>query len=369
MEFRTSLMGLRILADEYARYNDEWTEIGLTEIPNTVTTEAVHHELKRGQLFSALGPAPYVGNILESPDLVWCDDNWNAANVEEAERRLLEQGNKVQPDYWRNEYITAANKYWHKFYKRNKDNFYKDRHYIHLVYKEVLSPTPASSVDGYFHLLEVGCGVGNAVLPLLELNPYLYVHAVDFARSAIEILKGHPLVESSGYRLRADVCDVVNDNIPGITYGQIDGVMCMFVLSAIAPDSQRHVLRTLASTLKPGGTLFIRDYGRYDEAQLRFKKGAKLDDNFYVRQDGTCSFFFLLEELLAMGNGLRLDDDDDDEVAAATGKVEHGDEIIRGKPLLRAVDEECFYIHRQYSNRSQGVRRRRVWIQAKFVKL
>ena len=45
---------------------------------------------------------------------------------------------------------------------------------------------------------------------------------------------------------------------------------------------------------------------RYDEAQLRFAKGSKLADNFYVRQDGTCAYFFTTEELqkLAANAGL-----------------------------------------------------------------
>ena len=44
--------------------------------------------------------------------------------------------------------------------------------------------------------------------------------------------------------------------------------------------------------LKPGGLLLFRDYGLYDHAMLRFGKGHKISEHFYVRQDGTRAFYF-----------------------------------------------------------------------------
>ncbi len=84
--------------------------------------------------------------------------------------------------------------------------------------------------------------------------------------------------------------------------------------------------------------MFLHCNARYDEAQLRFKKDNKLSENFYVRQDGTCSYFFTVEEIteFAISNGL--------------------------------VVEECYYITRQYANRKEQQARYRVWLHAKLYK-
>lgn len=48
--------------------------------------------------------------------------------------------------------------------------------------------------------------------------------------------------------------------------------------------------------MKSGGLVMFRDYGMYDQAMIRFAKqrDTKIDENLYVRQDGTQAYFFTL---------------------------------------------------------------------------
>jgi methyltransferase-like protein 6 len=73
--------------------------------------------------------------------------------------RIKTQGANVTT-FWRDKYVREASKYWHTFYKRNTDNFYKDRHYLHIVFPELLNqPVIGENSDGRLRLLEVGCGI------------------------------------------------------------------------------------------------------------------------------------------------------------------------------------------------------------------
>jgi methyltransferase-like protein 6 len=145
-------------------------------------------------------------------------------------------------------------------------------------------------------LLEVGCGVGNLVFPLIaeNLNNY-FIYACDFSSNAIEFVKQNELYDEN--RIKAFQCDITTDTIfDQIPRGTVDIITMVFVLSAVHPENFAKVASNLQQLLKPGGLLLFRDYGLYDMAQLRFKANNKIGENFYVRQDGTCSYFFSLKE-------------------------------------------------------------------------
>ncbi|OUC39524.1 hypothetical protein D917_00910 [Trichinella nativa] len=57
---------------------------------------------------------------------------------------------------------------------------------------------------------------------------------------------------------------------------------CVYLISLILGEK----------VLKAGAVVFVRDYGLFDHAQLRFGRGKKMEENLYVRQDGTFAYFF-----------------------------------------------------------------------------
>ncbi|XP_062056354.1 tRNA N(3)-methylcytidine methyltransferase METTL8, mitochondrial [Lepus europaeus] len=191
-----------------------------------------------------------------------------------------------------------------------------------------------------FRILEVGCGAGNSVFPILNTLrniPGAFLYCCDFAPGAVELIKSH-----SSYRAAqccAFVHDVCDESSPyPFPDGVLDAILLIFVLSSIHPDRMQSVVNRLSKLLKPGGMLLFRDYGRYDKTQLRFKKGHCLSENFYVRGDGTRAYFFTKGEVHSMFYKAGLD------------------------------EKQNLVDRRLQVNRKKQVKMHRVWVQGKFQK-
>ncbi|XP_057593814.1 tRNA N(3)-methylcytidine methyltransferase METTL6 isoform X1 [Hippopotamus amphibius kiboko] len=240
-----------------------------------------------------------------------------------------------------------AQKNWDLFYKRNSTNFFKDRHWTTREFEELRSCREFE--DQKLTVLEAGCGVGNCLFPLLEEDPNIFAYACDFSPRAVEYVKQNPLYDTE--RCRVFQCDLTKDDLlEHVPPESVDVVTLIFVLSAVHPDKMHLILQNIykvlqsgpfiavTNVLKPGKSVLFRDYGLYDHAMLRFKAGSKLAENFYVRQDGTRSYFFT-DEFLAR---LFLD----------TGYEEEVNE----------------YVFRETVNKKEGLCVPRVFLQSKFRK-
>ena len=156
-------------------------------------------------------------------------------------------------------------------------------------------------------ILEVGAGAGNTAFPILKANenPELLIHACDFSRKSIDLIRAHADYDPS--YIRAEVWDLASalgtPLPPDISESSIDVVLLIFIFSALSPKQWDQAVRNVWRVLKPGGEVCLRDYGRGDLAQVRFKKGRYLEENFYVRGDGTRVYFFEEEELRTIWGG------------------------------------------------------------------
>ncbi|XP_070691851.1 tRNA N(3)-methylcytidine methyltransferase METTL6 [Pempheris klunzingeri] len=228
-----------------------------------------------------------------------------------------------------------AQKNWDLFYKRNTTHFFKDRHWTAREFEELKAHREFESQR--LVLLEAGCGVGNCIFPLLEDDLNMFVYACDFSPRAVEFVKQNPLCCPD--RCHAFQCDLTKDDLrENVLECSVDVVTLIFVLSAIHPDKMKLALQNISRVLKPGGIVLFRDYGLYDHAMLRFKAASKLGENFYVRQDGTRSYFFS-KELLA--------------------------ELFEETGFQPVVND---YILRETVNKKEGLSVPRVFLQSKFSK-
>lgn len=236
-------------------------------------------------------------------------------------------------------------KWWNQFYKNNASNFFKDRKWLQQEFPILAEITKEDA--GPITLLEVGAGAGNTAFPVLgqNKNPHLKIHACDFSKTAVDVMRNHEGYDTK--YIQADVWDVAGPELPPhVEESSVDVAVMIFIFSALSPDEWKRAVQNIHRVLKPGGLVCFRDYGRGDLAQVRFRKGRYLDENFYIRGDGTRVYFFDPDELSGIWSSTDAPGD--------------------GAP---SFDIENLGVDRRLLvNRSSKVKMYRCWLQGRFRK-
>ncbi|KAF7714813.1 Uncharacterized protein PECH_008021 [Penicillium ucsense] len=316
-------------------------------------------------------PFQFGSRYLEQGDDVFEFNAWDHVEPDDefkafAEAQYEKQRAAPVSEFDQNRFNNDPAKWWNNFYKNNTANFFKDRKWLRQEFP-VLADVSRKDA-GPKVVLEVGAGAGNTAFPLIRHNENeeLKVHACDFSKYAVQVMR-----ESDEYNTKymvADVWDVAavptesEDSLPpGLSEGSVDVVVLIFIFSALNPDQWSRAIHNIWRVLKPGGCVLFRDYGRGDLAQVRFKKGRYMSENFYVRGDGTRVYFFDQEQLRQMWSrwtpekGVQVD-------------MEAQPDSIPAEPSAPFEVKHLGVDRRLLVNRSSKLKMYRCWMQAKFEK-
>ncbi|KHJ90853.1 methyltransferase domain protein, partial [Oesophagostomum dentatum] len=239
----------------------------------------------------------------------------------------------IVSEFKQNKLEAEAQKSWDRFYHRNHDNFFKDRNWGAQDLQELCQEIDLSESLTF---LEAGCGVGNMLFPLKLAFPNLLLQGFDFSPRAVQMCSER--AKELSVEIELSTVDLSIPSDESVFSKQADIATLIFVLSAIHPDKHAIAVKNMYKYVKRGGTVIIRDYGINDYAMIRFGRGAKLADRFYVRQDGTRAYYFRIEEIVE---------------------------------LFQAAGFECVhkeYLHRQTINHQKQLNVPRIFVQARFVK-
>ncbi|KAL8997921.1 MAG: hypothetical protein Q9169_002914 [Polycauliona sp. 2 TL-2023] len=269
-------------------------------------------------------------------------------------------------EFDRNRFNMEPEKWWNKFYANNTSNFFKDRKWLQQEFPVLQEVTQKNA--GQKTLLEIGAGAGNTCFPILRgnENDELMVHACDFSQKAIDLIRENETYDEK--HILAEVWDVASLQLPpSLEEGNVDVVLMVFIFSALQPTQWEQAVSNIWKLLKPGGEVCFRDYGRGDLAQVRMKKGRWMEENFYIRGDGTRVYFFGQDELKDIwsgklsrsGNYQQSDGDPGAEPAEATGTLDPA-------PLFNVAS--LGVDRRLLINRHKQLKMYRCWMQGRFQK-
>ncbi|CEI39562.1 hypothetical protein FVEN_g1856 [Fusarium venenatum] len=368
----------------------EMTALNVKDPVTEAVTEAVAPETEANEMpphrshdptnnLKRSDPFQFGSRYLSEADDVFEFNAWDHVETDDAYKEYAEQQYAKQrqnpvSDFEKRKFSQDPARWWNLFYKNNAANFFKNRKWLQQEFPVLAEVTKEDA--GPKLVLEIGAGAGNTAFPVLaeNKNPQLKIHACDYSKTAVEVIRKNEAYNTDF--IQADVWDVASDSLPpGLEEGSVDVAVLIFIFSALSPDQWAKAVDNVYRVLKPGGLVCFRDYGRGDLAQVRFRKGRYLDENFYIRGDGTRVYFFDKDQLSDIWTGKNANEETPAALEGGNDTPERTDTVqstdaeeTKTEESSRFEVENLAVDRRLLVNRASKLKMYRCWLQGRFRK-
>ncbi|CXJ28938.1 methyltransferase, putative [Plasmodium berghei] len=117
--------------------------------------------------------------------------------VIQREKKIIENNKRAIHEFQKEKLLQEGKKNWDKFYNHYKTNFFKDRKWIKVEFDHIFKDGDLLNDSKNYEkeqkekrkiILEMGCGVGNTLIPLLLEYCNCDFIGIDFSKNAINLL-------------------------------------------------------------------------------------------------------------------------------------------------------------------------------------
>lgn len=114
-------------------------------------------------------------------------------------------------------------------------------------------------------ILDVGSGTGSLAIAVTSGEPECLIRGIDPDAAAVEIARRKAALVRSPATFETGWFGETPPN----DGERVDKIVCSLVLHQVPLDEKRRLLRTMLDWLKPGGQLFVADYGAQPTTAMR----------------------------------------------------------------------------------------------------
>ena len=148
------------------------------------------------------------------------------------------------------------------------------------------SPPPLPGLPPGSHVLEIGCGDGKGLRPMLSRR--WRVTAIDRAPAALTLCRGLKGRDTVDGFLLADV-----ERLP-FRPASFDAIFCSHILDHLDERGRAAGAAESARVLRQGGLLFFRGFSTGD---MRAGKGREVEPGTFLRSEGIITHYFTEDEV------------------------------------------------------------------------